>query len=188
MSVQTKTVLLWTMMFFAFVIEGSVVAWLFPGQWDNRIAPHFVLIFVLLIALFLHRHHALTAGLVFGFLHDILYYGHMIGLHTFAMGLIGYLCGMSLQRKFMTFFYILLVCGIGIFVYDVIVYFIYVLFRLVSVPFEWALVQYMLPGLIFNLFFVTLLYVPMRQFLESMLPEKAEEPGNQREAPVKDFK
>lgn len=174
-NIPYRAIFLWVLLYFAFLFQGTVFYWLLPEDWVTRVVPHFVLIGVVYIALFRSRHYALVVGLAFGFLHDLMYYGHMLGVYTFTMGLIGYFCGLAFQKKFVTFFYVVSVIGLGCFGFDVIVYFIYRLFRIVNAPLEWALMEYILPSLLFNMFCAMLVYIPVRKYMEALAAKRAEE-------------
>lgn len=158
-----------------FLLQTTLIFWLLPGNWADRLSPHLVMIGVLFAALFVSRHYALVLGLCFGLLHDVMYYGHMIGIYTFVHGLIGYFSGLALVRKHMTFFYIGMVVALGSFVFDTFVALIYMLFRVVDEPFKWALLHHILPSVFFNLFLYTTLYVPLRTFVEKIGTSKQEE-------------
>lgn len=175
MNIQWRILGLWFGFLAAFIVEGTLPFWFFPGEWSWRLSPHLVLIGVLFASVLLNRYYALALGMVFGFLHDVHYYGHMLGVHTFVMGLSGYLCGLLFQRKFITFFYLVSVTALGLLVYDSLVYLCYRLFRIVQEPFLWALTHHILPSTLLNLFFAVLLYIPVRQYMESLLPKKREE-------------
>jgi len=175
MNIQWRALGLWFGLFAAFLAEGTLPFWFFPAEWSWRLSPHFVLIGVLFAGVLIGRHQALALGLAFGFLQDVHYYGHMLGVHTFVMGLCGYLSGLALQRKFVTLFYLVGVAALGSLVYDSLVFLCYWLFRVVEEPFLWALAHHIAPSALLNAFFAVLLYVPVRQYMESMLPKKREE-------------
>lgn len=161
-----------------FLIQSTTFFWLLPGEWIGRISPHFVFIGILFVALFVHRIYALVLGLCFGLLHDVLFYGHMIGVYTFLMGIIAYLTGLALPRKHMTFFYIGLVMVIGLFSFDSLVTLIYMLFKVVDTTYQWALLNHILPSLLMNMLIFTIFYIPIRKFVEKMMPIEQDDDEN----------
>lgn len=175
MSLPNRKVVYWLITLSVFILQSSLFHWLLPGEWAGRIAPHLVLICVIFASLFVHRYFAMSIGLVFGFLHDLMFYGHMLGLYTFVMGLTGYLAGMAFHRHHMTFFYVGAVVGLGCLFFDTLVFFIYTLFQVVAESYTWALLHYIIPSLLLNLFFYAALYIPLRHYVEAMAPSSAEE-------------
>lgn len=65
-------------LFVLFLLEGTILEWIIPPVWQSKVlvAPHLVLVGVLLVALYKNRYQALAYGLAFGFLQDFIYYGH----------------------------------------------------------------------------------------------------------------
>ncbi|MEW9700134.1 rod shape-determining protein MreD [Paenibacillus sp. SI8] len=166
-----KRHLLWLILLGLFVLQGTIVTWLIPSSWQSQVfvAPHFTLVFILFIGLFHHRHSALIYGLLFGLLHDFNYYGSMLGIYSFGMGLSGYLAGLAQRKQPNLIFYNLLISGFGLLLFEFINYGINRLFKLIDIDLKFALTHYMLPSVLFNLLFALLCYVPMRKLLEGKL-------------------
>src|SRR5690606_14177616 len=120
-------------------------------------------------ALYGSRYQALALGMSFGLLQDIIYYGHVIGPHCFFMGLIGYLVGVVLERKKTTLLLAISVVGFACLAYDSALYFVYSIFRITNGSYAWALNQYILPCLLFQLAFTLALYVPIRNMFEKLM-------------------
>lgn len=70
------------LLFLLFILQGAVLPWLIPNSWEMRIVPNLVFIVLLFITVYHHRHMALMLGLSFGMLHDIIFYGRIIGAHS----------------------------------------------------------------------------------------------------------
>lgn len=153
-------------MFLAFIVETTIVPWLVPIEWYGRVVPHFTFIFVLYSALYTGRHAALVLGLSFGLLQDIVFYGHMIGVHTFAMGLCGYVTGLLLERKRSPLLLALSVIGLAFLLYDSVVYMIYRAFRVTAETYTYVLMDSILPSLFLQLGFALAVYIPARKLLE----------------------
>ncbi|QHW34172.1 rod shape-determining protein MreD [Paenibacillus rhizovicinus] len=158
-----------------FLSEGTIFYWLLPDSLVGRIVPHFTLAFVLFAALYRGRHAALLLGLSFGLLQDLAFYGRIIGVHSFSMGLVGYMTGLMLERKRSTLMMALSMIGLSTLVYDTVVYFIYRVFRLTGQPYEWALSHHIIPSLILQLLFALAMYVPARRWFEGSKTPKTED-------------
>ncbi|WP_081735286.1 rod shape-determining protein MreD [Paenibacillus gorillae] len=154
-------------MFLLFIIEGAIMPWIIPVDLAGRIVPHFTFVFVIYAALYSGRHHALLLGIGFGMLQDVVFFGHLMGVHAFVMGLIGYFTGLLLERKRSTLLTALSVIGLACLVNDTFVYFIYKAFRITNESYAWALLDHILPSLFLQLVFALICYVPARKLCES---------------------
>ncbi|MBE1443471.1 rod shape-determining protein MreD [Paenibacillus sp. OAS669] len=161
---------LWVILTALLILEGTLFQWLIPGVWQSRVfvAPHFMLVIVLYIGLYVNRHTALWYGLIFGFLQDLLYYSPMLGPISFAMGLTGYLAGLTHRRLYSNIIVSMLVIALGNLFYEAIVYGLYRLFQTMHLDLQWAFFHQMLPSTLFNLLFALIVYVPVRKLFESM--------------------
>lgn len=82
------------LLFLLFIVQGTLLPWLLPNVWQMRIIPNLVFIVILFVTIYHHRHTALILGLSFGMLHDVVFYGRILGAHSFAMGVSAYLIGL----------------------------------------------------------------------------------------------
>jgi len=160
-----------------FLIEHSVMPWVIPEAWIGRIVPHFVFVFVLYAALYRSRHTALLLGMAFGIVQDIVFYGHLLGVHCFSMGICGYLTGLLLENRRAPLMMALSVIGMGSLLYDGITFLIYRAFQLTSLLYADALMVYMMPSLFLQLGFALAVYVPARRWFEGSVKPPAEEDG-----------
>ncbi|WP_229264008.1 rod shape-determining protein MreD [Cohnella cholangitidis] len=147
------------------IIENSIVPWIVPPQWSERLLPHLNLIMTLFVAGFAGRHNAFLFGLGFGLLQDLLSYGYLIGPYGFGMGLIGYMAGLVAERKSFTlgfFAWVVLIFGI---ILDSIVYSIYKLFRITNLEYDYILYWQVAPTVLLQLMIALLMYVPVRRLL-----------------------
>lgn len=158
------------LLFGLFLLEGTVLQWIIPASWQGRvmIAPHFVLVLVLYIGLYINRHTALIYGLAFGMLHDFIYYSPMLGPVSFSMGLTGYLAGLLHGRVYSSIVVSMLAIAVGNLAYETIVFGLYRLFRVSHLDLSWLFVHQMLPTMLINLLFALAVYVPVRKRLEEM--------------------
>jgi rod shape-determining protein MreD len=157
-------------LYVVFLVEGTVIPLIIPSAWQSRIdiTSHFTFILILFIAIYVSRHWALAYGLAFGMLHDIVYYGPMLGTYTFGLGLVSYLIGLlSFYSKANLLTCMLLILS-GNFLLELILYGIYRVFQITHISFNFALTYQILPSLLINLLFAILVYVPMRKLLENV--------------------
>ncbi|GIQ70174.1 hypothetical protein XYCOK13_29980 [Xylanibacillus composti] len=173
-----KRTAIWWIMLLLFLLEGGLMPWLIPPGLQSQISPHLVLIVVIFCGFFVGRHFALAAGLLFGFLHDIIYYGYMLGLYAFAAGLTGYGAGLFPNRSHWHVLHVLAATAGGLVFFDGVVYLMYTFFAIHEETWLWLLLHRILPSLAFNLLMALLLYVPIRTLLErSGTKSKQEESG-----------
>lgn len=161
---------LWIILSVLFILEGTLLQWLIPDVWRSKVyvAPHFILVIVLYIGLYVNRHTALLFGLIFGLMQDMLYSSPMLGPVSFAMGLTGYLAGLTHRRLYSNIVVSMLVIAAGNLFFEWIVYGLYRLFQTTHLDLNWAFFHQMLPSMLINLLFALVVYVPVRKLFESM--------------------
>ncbi|MGN7453210.1 rod shape-determining protein MreD [Paenibacillus pasadenensis] len=152
--------------FLAFLVQTSLFPWLVPSAFSDRLLPHFTFVLILYAALYRSRHAALLLGAGFGLLQDIVFRGHLLGLHAYAMGLIAYLIGLLLGGRRLTMLSALAVVAIGSLLYDIAVYYVYDVFRFTAEPLAWALQHHIFPSLFLQLAFALAVYIPIRRAFE----------------------
>jgi rod shape-determining protein MreD len=167
---------LWLMLLALFILEGTLLQWMIPSVWQSRVyvAPHFILVSVIYIGLYVNRHSALVYGLVFGLLQDFMYYSPMLGPISFAMGLTAYLAGLMHRRLHSNIVVSMLVIGAGNLFFDCMIYGLYRLFQITHLDLQWAFFHQMLPSMLINLLFALIVYVPVRKLFESIQSEKTD--------------
>ncbi|MFF2910857.1 rod shape-determining protein MreD [Paenibacillus sp. NPDC057934] len=163
------------LLFLLFVLEGTVLPRLIPNAWQMRVIPSLVFIVILFVTVYHHRHTALILGLSFGMLHDIVFYGRILGAHSFAMGVSAYLIGLIFQTPRAPLPLMMTVVLLGSLLSDSILFGIYSVFNLNQEPYSWALLEYMLPSMLFHFAVGLLLYVPLRRQLEKLKNETRKE-------------
>jgi rod shape-determining protein MreD len=162
------------LMLLLFVIEGAVMPWIIPAGFGQRIIPHFVFVMVIFSGLYSRRHLALMLGISFGMLQDVVYFGHLLGVNAFIMGLMGYFTGVLLEHRRSTLMMAISIIGFACLLYDSVIYFIYKVFRITNESYAWALIDHILPSLFLQLAFALLCYVPVRKWFEGQSKVKAE--------------
>lgn len=153
-----------------FLVEGTINAWLIPAGWQTEfnVSPMLVITAVVYLSLYSHRYAALGYGLAFGFLQDVIYYGHALGVHSFGMGMTGYLVGVLFRPLQLGLVSTLLAILTGCGVYRLIVYGLYrYMLTTTETPFLWTLTRQMAPDILISLLFALAIYVPVRKYLES---------------------
>lgn len=170
---KTQRVVL--LMLLLFVVETTIVPWLIPDAWYGRVAPHFVFVFALFAGLYTGRHEALLLGFSFGILQDIVFYGHMLGVHALSMGVIAYVTGLLLEKRRSPMIAALAVIGLASLAYDSAVYGIYRAFRVTVQPYDVIFIHSIAPSLFLQLGFALAVYVPARRLFEGAAKKQAEE-------------
>lgn len=158
--------LLVLILFVLFIAEGTILPWFIPPDWQTRLIPHLVYIVILFVSVYDGRHKALGLGLIFGLLQDVVYYGSMIGAYSFAMGFSAYLIGLVFKPSRTPLPFMLFAVLAGSLLLDSILFGTNTLFELNHQPYSWALVNHMLPNMIFHFIFALAIYVPLRRYLE----------------------
>ncbi|WJH32544.1 rod shape-determining protein MreD [Paenibacillus aurantius] len=157
-------------LFVLFLIEGTWLKWIIPPEWQENVivAPHLLLTAVLLIGIYVNRHTALLYGAGFGLLHDIVYYGPMIGPYCLCMGLLGYAAGLISFRSYSSILTSMFLVTVGNFAFEWLIYGIYRVFQVIHTDVNRIFLYQMLPSILINLLFALVIYVPMRRLLEKV--------------------
>ncbi|WP_082672950.1 rod shape-determining protein MreD [Paenibacillus senegalimassiliensis] len=161
-----RKMLLLLLVFVLFILEGTLIPWLVPGAWQTRITPHLVYVVILYFSVYEHRHTGLVLGLTFGILHDIVFYGALIGTYSFAMGLSGYLLGLLSRSQRAPLPLMMIIVLLGSLLLDSILFGTYSLFELTHQPYTWALTNHIIPNVFVQFIFALAIYVPLRRQLE----------------------
>ncbi|GAB6991406.1 rod shape-determining protein MreD [Paenibacillus pini] len=156
------------LLFLLFILEGALMPWLLPGSWQSTISPNLVFIVLLFVSVYHHRHTALILGIVFGLIHDVVYYGDMIGPYSFVMGFSAYIMGFIFQTPRAPMPLMMTVVILGSLLFDSMLFGIYRVFSLTQISYNWSLLHHILPDLIVHFVFGLLIYVPLRKELEQL--------------------
>lgn len=170
-----RKLILFLLMFLLFILEGTLVPWLVPSAWQSRIAPHLVYVVILYFSVYENRHTGLILGLVFGMLHDIVFYGALIGTYSFAMGLSGYLLGLLSRNQRAPLPLMMIIVLLGSLLLDSILFGTYSLFELIHQPYTWALKSNIIPNVFVQFVFALAIYVPLRRQLEIITRRRSPE-------------
>lgn len=170
-----KSLVVVVIVFFLFLIEGGMMPWLLPNLQSAQISPHLALTIIILYGLYVHRHAALALGLVFGFLHDLLYYSYMLGMFTFAMGLTGYTAGLIPKKSNPGYVSAMLLTSGCLLFFESIIETLYMLFRIAREPVAWTLLHKVLPSVAFNSLFALIIYVPFRFIIDKIILQQTDE-------------
>lgn len=156
------------LLFVLFIAEGTILPWLIPVAWQFRFSPNLTFVIILFVAVYYSRHTALVLGIVFGMLHDVIFYGSIIGVYSFSMGLSAYVMGMIFHSPRALMPMMMSVVLLGSLLLDSTIFSIYQIFQLKHQSFDWALVEYMVPDLFLHFVFALLVYVPVRKQLDRL--------------------
>ncbi len=162
-------------LFLIFILQGTALPWIIPDAWQTRIIPDLVLVILLFVTIYHHRHTALVLGLSFGMIHDIVFYGRILGAHSFAMGLSVYLIGLIFQIPRAPLPLMMTVVLLGNLLENSMLFGIQSVFNLNQQPYNWALLNYMLPTMLFHFAVALILYIPLRRQLALLKKEERKE-------------
>lgn len=154
------------LLFLLFILQGTIGFWLTPSSLQGEINPNFVFVAILFATMYHHRHTGLVLGLVFGMLHDVVFYGEMIGTYSFAMGVSAYVMGLIFKTPRAPLPVMMTVVILGSLLLDSMLFGIYKLFRINPDSYNWALLNNMLPNLLIHFAFALIIYVPLRKQFE----------------------
>ncbi|MYL29063.1 MULTISPECIES: rod shape-determining protein MreD [Halobacillus] len=147
---------------FLLVMQGMAMS-LLPAKLvysDLLITPHWILIFLFIIAIFYdkdHTYHAVWYGLMFGLLIDVVYTG-VLGVYMITYTLIIYVVHGLKKLVHANFPAAFLLAVIGLILADALLYIVYSFVQITSISWvDYGLLR-LLPTLAANMIFFTLLY------------------------------
>lgn len=157
------------MLLIVVALEGVAMKML-PVQFKAAnlyIIPHWVLLILLLVTLFLDNRSIMTAiiyGAIFGLIIDIVYTG-ILGIYMFVIPFTLYIAGLLnrfLQTNLLMTLVITTVC---LFIAELSLYSIYGFIGTDTMTFSYFISNRFLPTLIANLLFIVIFYLPMKKLL-----------------------
>lgn len=158
-----------------FISEGTIIQAFQPNHLQGKIeiVPHFVLIVICFIAIFLTPKLGIIYGICFGLFFDFIY-TDLIGVYAFSFAFIAYFAS-NLSRLFHgNVFIVLFINLLAVTLQEFFVYGIYLLIGYAEIPFDPYLYNRLIPTLILNGCFVLLLFYPLRkQLLRYELKEQS---------------
>lgn len=159
--------------FLLFVIEGTVVQIFSPERWglSMMIIPRFVVVMVIYSALYLGRIQGLFIGLTFGLLYDVVY-GEVIGIHAFAMAIVGYFSGLTFKVFQQSYVIILATIFISLFVHEFIIYALLSLIDYIDMGLKFFFFKKVIPTTALNLIFALLIAYPVNMILTQLKKEE----------------
>jgi rod shape-determining protein MreD len=147
------------LLFFLFLLEGSVLQWLLPQAWGSRfvIIPQLVVSGIVSMAFWLREREVLLFGIGFGLLHDVVY-GPALGIHAWTTGLVA-LGAARAAREFPPEHWIADLIAIAAqTIHLLTVYGWERMFDLTYQPFAEVLIHQIFPSVMFNVTCGTLLF------------------------------
>lgn len=161
---------------FAFISESSfahLVHVPFLGE-DYVYIPRFVLIFVIFITVYLNRTQGMLFGLIFGFLHDVVYI-EVIGIYLFAYGFLAYLISKAMKVLHGQIFIVIFLSILAIAILEFYVYGINYLIGTTNMSLYYFTTQRLLSTLAINLVFAMLFIFPLKSFLTKLKIAESED-------------
>ncbi|MNR33310.1 hypothetical protein D3C85_1509740 [compost metagenome] len=108
-------------------------------------------------------------------LHDVVFYGIMIGTYSFSMGLSGYLMGLLFRSRRASLLVMMIVVVIGSLLMDSMIFGIYTIFKINKLTYTYALRDYIVPNMIVQLIFALAIYVPLRRQIDKLVKRRPQE-------------
>lgn len=162
------------LLFLLLIVEGVGLDLLPFENIDTMIVPHFVLMFLVLVTIFYDKEDTYAAVLysvIFGLLIDVVYTG-VLGVYMFSYALVIYLVH-KLKRLMHTNFVVTLFLGcVALILVESSIYIIYLTINFTSMLWLDFLLYRLLPTILANLIFLTILYPIIVKRLSSWIKEK----------------
>ncbi|MFT8318289.1 MAG: rod shape-determining protein MreD [Sporolactobacillus sp.] len=161
---------LFLLLFFILLFQGTVMPLILESRnlAHIQMVPEFLLIILLMTALFGHFSWGMRYALIFGLLIDMIF-SQILGVHAFAMALSVYLTYQLSRWININIATTLLLTSAGVIVNQVIAYLIYQMIGLTDQNLLFFLYNHLLPTLLLNAAFSIILYYPVRRFMDSSL-------------------
>lgn len=152
--------------FILFIIEGTVMQIIAPDRFGSEfiIIPRFAFVIVIVIAIFFGRTTGTIYGLILGLFQDIIY-THVLGVYIFSMALITYLLGFSFKIFQKNLLLLTITAIFGTILLDYLVYGIYSMVGITTLPHERFFYERLLPSLVVNSVFLIIFAYPLRKLL-----------------------
>lgn len=149
-----------------FITEGTIIQVFQPNHLQGKIeiVPHFVLVVICFIAIFISPKLAIIYGLGFGLFFDFVY-TDLIGIYAFSYAFIAYLVP-TLSRFFHgNLLTVLLINLVAVAALEFFIYGLYLLIGIANMAFDPFLYNRLIPTLILNGCFIILIFFPLRNGL-----------------------
>ncbi|MBB6445876.1 rod shape-determining protein MreD [Bacillus benzoevorans] len=163
-----KKILLPLLITFCFLLESLFVElWpvnLFHGKWI--IVPHFLLILILFVTIYVGRKQGIMYGFLFGLFFDVVY-TEIIGIYLFMIPLIVYIIAWVMKILQSNIFISSIVTLFGVTLLELGVYEMNFLIQLTEMSFSDYVNLRLWPTLIMNLIFIIIIAFPLKKYLEN---------------------
>lgn len=171
-----KQLKLFLILFLLFILQGTIFT-VFSPQWfgvNLAIVPHFVMVAVLFIALFISKGFALRYGIIFGFLIDLVY-TNVLGVYAFCITVTVYLLSYLSKLFHLNIFVVFLLTLLGTGLLEIEVYCIYSLIGLANEPILHFLKNRLWMTALLNGVFALIFFFPLRRFMLTIETNYTEE-------------
>lgn len=161
---------------FFFIFEGSVMQ-VFSAAYfvaSSIFVPRFVMMLILLVAIFMKRSTALVYGLIFGLGMDVIYTDY-IGVYVFTMAFTAYLIASFAPLFHPSLLTALFLCLLGVVILEFQVYGLYAVIGIAQVRMDDFLYERLLPTLVLNAVFLIVVYYPMKRYFHTLEAAKREQ-------------
>lgn len=167
---------LFFILFFLFIVEGTVFQILAPDQYGvtYTFVPRWVFLVIIFIGIYRGRAIGTFYGVIFGLLYDVIFTS-VLGVYTFGMGFIAYLLSIStpfFQKNLMV---AILTSLISVVALEYYVYGMMFLLRFTNIVHMEFLYDRFIPSMIMNFVFIAIIAFPLRKLLNYLNRKQAEE-------------
>ncbi|MBY6035316.1 rod shape-determining protein MreD [Fictibacillus nanhaiensis] len=164
-----KKILLPFLIYLGFISESSLVQAFLPHQnsMEWQIIPHFSMVMILFVAMYLNTTYGLIYGLGFGLLTDLLY-TDIIGVYLFSMAATAYVTSIFSRYLFGNLIVTLLLSIVGVTILEFFVYGLNSLIGISNQMIDLFLYKRLVPTLIINGLFAILIYYPFVKQLNQL--------------------
>jgi len=161
---------------FVFICESTfaqLVNISFFGE-DYLYIPRFLLVFVIFITVYLNRTQGMLFGLIFGFLHDVVYI-EVIGIYLFSYAFLAYLVSKAMKVLHKHVLIVIFLSTLAIAILEFYVYGINYAIGATEMPLYDFTTKRLLTTLGLNFIFALLFIFPLKSFLTKLKKAESED-------------
>lgn len=164
------------LVFFTFISESTFAQLIhIPFANENQLyIPHFTLIVVIFVTVYLNRTQGMLFGIVFGLLHDVVYI-EVIGIYLFVYAFLAYLISKALIVLHRNVLIVLFLAILAIALMEFYVYGMNYLIGTTKMSLYHFTTLRLLPTLALNAVVAILIIYPLKTFLSKIKREESEE-------------
>lgn len=160
--------LLLSILFIVLFISESLFVEIFSGNtFDSEriFAPHFLIIAIIFLAIFVGEKYGVFYGIIFGLFYDVVY-TEILGVYLFLFPVIAYLVAIVMRFLHQHLVIASFITILGVSILEIVVYEINFLIRITEITFTQYLSTRLFPTVILNIAFLIIFSFPMKKYFE----------------------